>query len=291
MMQEIQEELQLNIALLQTCIKVSYDVLDKQQIPLEMTRVRLAALQYAISSGEIRLLSNIRKQRLIRYAMTICEEYNKFADNTERLLATFMLKDDGLIWAKYRVDKQVEQANATINYFQETLKKLKQDKLLEEGKENEMSKPKESCQNNDETRLGKIEKGISEIKKQLKDTRNVLTSQFYFGLGFAAIAIAVGVWAAAITSERTDLPFLAFAIFMMGFIILFISGWQYKNRYNIKLGVSGIVTTLLGTVFILSPSYLANLNITLIPYLLVTGFLIITVGMWLMIFATFLYRK
>jgi len=128
-MQEIQEELQANITILSQFSKNILDVLASGRIPMVITRLELGAHQYAVTSGEIRVLSDIRKQRLIRYTASILERYNEFVDNTERLLATFVLKDDGLIWAKYRVDRQVELANDTIKCLQDTLNKLQQDKI------------------------------------------------------------------------------------------------------------------------------------------------------------------
>ena len=135
MMQEIQEELQANIAILSQFSKHIPDMLATSgHIPMTITSLELVAHQYAVTSGEIRLLSDIRKQRLIRYTASILERYNEFVDNTERLLAIFILKDDGLIWAKYRVDRQVELANDTIKLLQDTLNKLQQDKITNEIK-------------------------------------------------------------------------------------------------------------------------------------------------------------
>lgn len=130
-MQEIQEELQLDIGIL-VQLRNLQQIFDGGNVPFKISRLRHSASNYALSSGEIRLISNIRKQRLVRYAATTCEVFNEFVDNTERLLAIFTLKDDGLTWAKYRIDRLIEHANDTKSVLEDYLSKLQQRDLPDE---------------------------------------------------------------------------------------------------------------------------------------------------------------
>ena len=103
MMEEIQEEIQLNIALLDQFTKTAPKMLEEGNVPVYIPeRMNLAVYNYVVSTGEIRLIDDIRKQGLIRYAAKVCEIFNKFIDNTELLLAIFLLRRDGLVWSKHR---------------------------------------------------------------------------------------------------------------------------------------------------------------------------------------------
>lgn len=140
MMKEIQEEFQLNIALLHIFQKTTLGMLDNGNIPVYIpNRMRLAVYNYIVSSGEIRLIPSIRKQRLVRYSALICENFNKFVDNTEILLAIFLLKTDGLVWAKYRLERLTEQAEESARRLTEYLEKIKQEDLPEEETTDEES--------------------------------------------------------------------------------------------------------------------------------------------------------
>lgn len=289
MMQEIQEELQLNIAILSQLQKSMYEIFDKGHIPMEISRLRLVAHKYAISSGEIRLLTNIRKQRLIRYSSAVLDGHNKFVENTERLLATFLLKDDGLIWAKYRVDRLVELADDTRKYLQDALIKLQQDKLPGEDEEDRMVKPSNSNPESVETRLGKIEKGINDIKKQLKDNEKTSTFHFGFVIGIALIAIATGiaaVWSGWATTGL-DLPAVAFVITIGGVLIIVMSAWEYQGRYRKKLGISGLLTMFIGALLVVSSLLF---DFAIMPLVKLSGLIFVVVGLYLMIFSTKLRR-
>ena len=64
MMKEIQEELQLNIYLLHIFQTTTLGMLDNGNIPVYIpNRMKLAVYNYIVSSGEIRLIPGIRKQK------------------------------------------------------------------------------------------------------------------------------------------------------------------------------------------------------------------------------------
>ena len=93
MMQEIHEEIQLNIALLTGLIQAIPRELERGNVPMYIPhRLKLTVYQYVVESGEIRLLADFRKQRLIRVAASVGESFNRFIENTEMLLATFQFK-------------------------------------------------------------------------------------------------------------------------------------------------------------------------------------------------------
>lgn len=133
MMREIQGEIQFNIALLTQLNQSIPKELSKGMISHHIpNRMRLAVYNYTVSSGEIRLLASRRKRGLIRFSAAICQNFNSFIDNTESLLAIFLLKPDGAEWAKYRLEKLAEQAQESANLLQDYLGKLQQENLLEE---------------------------------------------------------------------------------------------------------------------------------------------------------------
>jgi len=136
MMGEIQEEIQFNIALLGQLAKTAPEMLEEGHVPVYIAeRMNLAVYNYVVSTGEIRLIDDIRKQRLIRYAAKVCETFNKFIDNTELLLAIFLLRSDGLVWAKHRLKGLIETAEDNRKYLEDILTKLQQSEPQEEYQE------------------------------------------------------------------------------------------------------------------------------------------------------------
>lgn len=133
LLQEIQDEIQLNITILTLLVQTIPKKLDEGDIPYHLpNRMRLAVYYSIVSSGEIRLIPSMRKQRLIRYSAIVCENFNTFINNTEMLLAIFLLKPDGLGLAKHRLERLVEQAEERAKGLTEYLKLLKQVDLPEE---------------------------------------------------------------------------------------------------------------------------------------------------------------
>jgi hypothetical protein len=289
MMKEILEELQFDIALLMQLPENLRQALDSSNVPLKISRLRYSAANYAISSGEIRLTYNIRKQRLIRYIATVYETFNEFVDNTERLLAILVLKEDGLVWSRYRIDRLVEQATSTKALLEDYNTKLQREDLTDEYEEEMMTTRANNDAESNEMRLSKIEEGINEIKKQLKD--NEKTSKFHSGLGvgIAAIAIATG-FAAAWSGWATtgvDLPSVALVISIGGILIIVTSIWEYRGLYRRKLGIGGLLTTFVGALLVVSPLLL---DFTIMPFLKLFGLIVIVIGLYLLIFSVKLQR-
>jgi hypothetical protein len=131
MMREIQEEMQFNIAALDISTGHVQKALSGGDIPLVIPRLRHSATSYAVSSGEVRFLRSIRKQQIVGYTATVCEEYNHFVDNTERLLAILLLREDGLTWVKHRLEGFAEHISECKSLLQDYLNKLQQEKLPE----------------------------------------------------------------------------------------------------------------------------------------------------------------
>ncbi len=132
MMREIHEEMQFNIAELDISTGYVKKALSGGDVPLVIPRLRHLATSYAVSSGEARLLRSIRKQRIVGYTATACEEYNHFVDNTERLLAILLLREDGLTWVKYRLEGFAEHINGCKSLLQDYLIKLQKKNLSED---------------------------------------------------------------------------------------------------------------------------------------------------------------
>ena len=211
MMEEIQEEILFNIALLTGLMENTPKELERGNIPLYLpTRMRLAAYQYMVSSGEIRLLDDIRKQRLIRYAGVACETFNKFIDNTEALLAIFLSKPDGLVWAKYRIDRLLESADEKRKYLQDTLNKLQQSKLPEEDS---MGEPKKIDLEGLKTQLDRIE---SKLKRNSKLTKGI----FPYMLGVTAMGVGLGSIGLSCTAGMVIFG-VGFVIAIIGLVFLF----------------------------------------------------------------------
>ncbi len=181
MMQEIHEEIQLNIDLLIQLAQSIPRELNKGKTSLYLpNRMRLTVYNYIVSSGEIRLLPSRRKQQLIRYSALICESFNKFIDNTEMLVAIFVLKPSGLVVAKYRLERLAEQAMESAQRLDEYLKKLQQVDLPEEDN---MDEPKKID-------LEDIEAHLTRIEGSLK--RATLSGKYISTISLSIAAIAIG---------------------------------------------------------------------------------------------------
>ncbi len=132
MMREIQDEMQFNIAELDISMGYVQKSLSGGDVPLIIPRLRHLATSYAVSSGKLRLIRSIRKQRIVGYTATTCEEYNHFVDNTERLLAILLLREDGLTWVKHRLEGFAEHIKECKSLLQDFLIKLQNKNLSED---------------------------------------------------------------------------------------------------------------------------------------------------------------
>jgi len=132
MNREIIEEAKFNILVLSGNVDFAKKSLGGGDVPLFIPRLRTSASSYAISSGNIRLLKSRRKQLLVRYMNVIYDEENRFAQNTELLLAVLLLRSDGRTWVDYRLTCYVQGTPKTIETLQDFLNKFQQKDLPED---------------------------------------------------------------------------------------------------------------------------------------------------------------
>lgn len=131
---ELIEEAKLNIAILgQLSVEVP-EMLANGNIPVRIPhRMILAALNPAISSGAIRLLSDYRVQRRWRLIASTCESFNGFVTNTEQVAIQLLMQPpNALLTIRYRLARLSEQAIET----QEAIKKF-----LDEAESGPKAKP------------------------------------------------------------------------------------------------------------------------------------------------------
>jgi len=276
MIQEIREEIELNIALLTQLPQDITRMLENNNIPTYIPhRLRLGVYEYIMKSGEIRLLADFRKQRLIRYAAVASENFNSFIDNTEMLLAIFLLKSDGLKWAKYRLKQLIEEAKAKKDYLQDTLNKLQLNKpSVEKSRVETNNTNPEST----ETRIARMEGDISDIKMQLKESESTAWYHFRFMLGFAAIAIGAGVAyvSPSIMIGPLSPNVLALLIISFGIAIILISRREYKpQHFRRRLFTAGIAIMFSGVGIVVGTSFY---GIATLPFLNLAGLLIFLTG-------------
>ena len=118
---EIVDEINLNITLLGTFAKTIERELKKGKISALGLKLDISARSSAISSGELRLISDPEQRQLVRYSAYRCEMFNHFVENTELLLAIINLKDQprALRQATERLNNLKEDARSTARYLQE----------------------------------------------------------------------------------------------------------------------------------------------------------------------------
>ena len=125
MVRETNEEIAWNINILIDFPKSTSKMMAGGNTPLFIPhRMKLSMYNYFISSGEFRLL-NVSKQRWILGTGSISESFNKFVDNTELLLATFLQLPNGLKLAGHRLEMLPEQALESAKRLNEILETLK----------------------------------------------------------------------------------------------------------------------------------------------------------------------
>jgi hypothetical protein len=136
MLREIEEEIVLNMDNLDDLVRGISELLAKQAIPIHIPfRMRLEASQYILQSGEIRLITDIHKQTLIRYVAYVCSIFNDFIDNTEVVLTTLIGKPNAVKLAHQRLNGLMEQAVEDKKVLSRWLKELQGESLSSQGKE------------------------------------------------------------------------------------------------------------------------------------------------------------
>jgi len=273
LMQEILEELQFDIALLVNLPRNLRQVLDSGNVPLKLSRLTYSASSYALASGEVRLIPNLRKRRLVRLTSAACERFNEFIDNTERLLAIFTLKDDGLTWSVYRIDRLIEQADATKSLLEDYLGKLQGEDLPDEYVEATMTTENSNDPERQERRLERIENGIDKILTQIKESQGDNTSLSLATAGIAFMAIALAILSLGSVNAGA-------AVFFLSFIILSAAAWYRKERVHQQISVLGAIITILGSALLMFTQFKPVIGATLA-----------TVGILLMTAATVIYTR
>ena len=126
---ELKEEISFNIELLGQCVIDIQEELSKHIIPCFIPhRLKLSIYEYAVSSGDLRLLPGPQNKGLIINAAYIADSFNKFIENTEYLLGIFQLKphDQALRLAHHRLNGLIEQGNDTRQTLINILEEIKQ---------------------------------------------------------------------------------------------------------------------------------------------------------------------
>jgi len=135
LLREIEDEIVINMDSLDNLVRGISDLLDQQAIPVHIPhRMRLEVSQYVVQSGEIRLITDINKQRLIRYIAYVCNIFNDFIDNTEVVLTTLIGRPNAEKLARQRLTGLMEQAAEHKKVLSRWLKELQGESLTKESK-------------------------------------------------------------------------------------------------------------------------------------------------------------
>lgn len=123
---EIVAELKENIALLGSFADLIEQNLKKGNLLVFGAKLNVSAMSGAISSGELRLISDPEQRQLIRISGDMCEEYNHFIDHNELLLSILLLKTQPspLPLATNRLNQLKEYARKTADFLQGIVDKL-----------------------------------------------------------------------------------------------------------------------------------------------------------------------
>jgi len=137
MTREIVEEAKFNIIVLNQMldyVEKALKAFDGGDVPLYFPRLRTSASNYAISSGNVRLLKSRRKQLLVRYMNEMYERENCFAENTELIFAILLLRKDSRDLVYHRLTRIPEGIRQTISVLTDLLNKFQQKNLPEDKK-------------------------------------------------------------------------------------------------------------------------------------------------------------
>ncbi|MFC2049797.1 hypothetical protein ACFLTN_01300 [Chloroflexota bacterium] len=123
---EIVEEIEENIDFLGLLANLIEENLKAGKVPVFGIKLNISARSSAISSGELRLISDPEQQKLVRNSAYNCGEFNHFIENTELFLAIINLKAQprALPQAKFRLAQLKENARETATYLRDVVRKL-----------------------------------------------------------------------------------------------------------------------------------------------------------------------
>jgi len=135
MLREIEEEIVLNMGILDNLVKGISESFSRQDVLVHIPhRMRLEVFQYIVQSGEIRLITDIHKQTLIRHVAYVCSTFNDFIDNTEVVLAKMIGEPKALKIAHQRLNGLVKQAEDEKKVLSIMLKELQGEELTKENR-------------------------------------------------------------------------------------------------------------------------------------------------------------
>ena len=123
---EIVEEIKENIILLGSFANLIEQALKAGKIPIFGLKLNVSAMSSAISSGELRLISDPEQRQLIRHSAYSCEMFNHIIENSELLLAILDLKaqSQALRQATKHLNQLRKAARKTADYLQDIIDKL-----------------------------------------------------------------------------------------------------------------------------------------------------------------------
>jgi uncharacterized protein YigA (DUF484 family) len=138
------------------------------------------------------------------------------------------------------------------------------------------------CEDNKklDTRFDNLEKQLSNVKKSYEDSKKLNTSYFYYTLGFGGLSIAI-----ALTTANQSR--VAFAVLIISVLIMGASHWYYTERFRKKLGIAGIIITLIGMLLVAPPIH----NFTSPWMITLIGEIVLIIGFVIIILASLLYKK
>jgi acyl-CoA synthetase (AMP-forming)/AMP-acid ligase II len=124
--EEIVDELKGNITILNSFTDLLERELKKGKISLVGLKLNASAMSAAISSGELRLISDSEQRRLIRISADMCREFNHVIENAELFLAILNVKSqsEALPQAKQRLNALKELAGKSADFLQDIVDKL-----------------------------------------------------------------------------------------------------------------------------------------------------------------------
>lgn len=128
LMQEIYDELELNLGLLRQQPDTLRIRFESGRIPSDFIRLQCSVLKYAVNSGELRYLRNAKKRLIVGIVLYICESFNSFAENSERLALEALHAPDPFKASEDRATQYEKYVKLTLDSLNEYFVELKNKK-------------------------------------------------------------------------------------------------------------------------------------------------------------------
>lgn len=127
MYDEIVDEAEFNLKALDVLLDFTKKAKMGGDIPNLIPPLRRDASGYAIATRNVRLLKDRKKQQLIWALDAIYQSHNRFADNTEEIFKTFLLRQDGLMWVQVRLTRLIEHIDESKALITKSVAEFKQE--------------------------------------------------------------------------------------------------------------------------------------------------------------------